>query len=100
MTTIAVRDKVMACDSMVGISSEGGGDRYYNNCRKVFEIQDISQIISGVLHVDYDDGFVAYLNGVEIARENIGAPGERPVYNESTTKIDPVSQLPQADQFR
>ncbi len=27
------------------------------------------------LHVDCDDGFVAWLNGVEIARENLGAPG-------------------------
>ncbi len=27
------------------------------------------------LSVDYDDGFVAYLNGKEIARKNLGAPG-------------------------
>lgn len=28
------------------------------------------------LHVDCDDGFVAWLNGVEVARENLGTPGE------------------------
>ncbi len=28
-----------------------------------------------VLQVEYDDGFVAYLNGVEVARYNCGAPG-------------------------
>lgn len=28
------------------------------------------------LGMDYDDGFVAYLNGVELARSNAGAPGE------------------------
>jgi len=29
-----------------------------------------------VLTVDYDDSFIAYLNGLEIARRNVGAPGE------------------------
>ena len=29
-----------------------------------------------VLHVDYDDAFIAYINGHEIARANIGHVGE------------------------
>jgi hypothetical protein len=33
------------------------------------------------LHVDYDDGFVAWLNGVEIARACIGTPGVPPRWN-------------------
>ena len=33
-----------------------------------------SQVLSAVLKTDYDDGFVAYLNGVEIARRGL-APG-------------------------
>ena len=33
------------------------------------------------MHADYDDGFVAYLNGVEIARNNIGTPGTPPAYS-------------------
>jgi len=44
--------------------------------RKEFEIQDTSIIDYVVLHVDFDDAFVAYLNGVEIARENIGWAGK------------------------
>ncbi len=36
--------------------------------RKHFVILDKSTITEGVLHVDYDDAFVAYLNGSEIAR--------------------------------
>ena len=36
--------------------------------RTNFTITDLSTIVDGVLHVDYDDAFVAYLNGVEIAR--------------------------------
>ncbi len=43
--------------------------------RKVFTIDDTSGIKSAILHVDYDDGFVAYLNGVEIARSYLGTPG-------------------------
>lgn len=39
--------------------------------RKKFQITDISAIESAILHVDYDDGFVAYINGVEIARSNL-----------------------------
>ena len=36
--------------------------------RKEFTVNDITDIEDAVLHMDYDDGFVAYLNGVEIAR--------------------------------
>ena len=38
--------------------------------RKTFDIQDINDISHLLLHADYDDGFVAYLNGTEIMRSN------------------------------
>lgn len=50
--------------------------------RKTFTIPDTSQILKGVLMMDYDDGFVAYLNGVEIARANLGQDGYRPLWNQ------------------
>ncbi|MBK7379893.1 MAG: CotH kinase family protein [Ignavibacteriales bacterium] len=50
--------------------------------RKKFNIEDITNIKYAILHVDYDDGFVAYLNGVEIARANIGTPGFFPAWNQ------------------
>ena len=50
--------------------------------RKKFTIADLSNILLAQLHVDYDDAFVAYLNGIEIARANIGQPGIRPAFNE------------------
>ncbi len=53
--------------------------------RKIFTVDDITNINMGVLHVDYDDAFVAYLNGVEIARANIGIVNIPPAYNESAT---------------
>jgi len=43
-----------------------------------FSIKDTSKIVAGVLHADYDDGFVAWLNGVEVARANID---RKPAWN-------------------
>lgn len=48
--------------------------------RKKFTVGDVSKIKEGYLHIDYDDAFVAYINGVEIARANITSDGS-PVYN-------------------
>jgi hypothetical protein len=33
-----------------------------------------------VLHVDYDDAFVAYINGIEVARSNVA--GDPPAYDQ------------------
>ncbi len=41
--------------------------------RKIFSIVDRDRIEDMILHVDYDDGFIAYLNGVEVARANMGS---------------------------
>jgi len=46
--------------------------------RHTFNIQDASDVAKAFLDVDYDDGFVAYLNGVEIARRNVGIAGGTP----------------------
>lgn len=59
--------------------------------RKTFSVQDVSDIKMVVLHVDYDDAFVAYLNGVEISRANIGTVNIPPPYNASATDFtEPV----------
>jgi hypothetical protein len=43
--------------------------------RRTFSVPNVADIQYLMLHMDYDDGFVAYLNGVEIARSNItGSP--------------------------
>jgi hypothetical protein len=47
--------------------------------RKKFELLDTGSIAYMVLFMDYDDAFVAYLNGKEIARSNIS--GTPPAYN-------------------
>jgi hypothetical protein len=44
--------------------------------RRAFDVPNPAAIGALELRADYDDGFVAYLNGVEVARRNI--PPERP----------------------
>ena len=39
--------------------------------RSSFTISDTSNVNDMMFHIDYDDAFVAYLNGIEIARDNI-----------------------------
>ena len=48
--------------------------------RKNFFISNVSEIESVLLDIDYDDGFVAYLNGQEIARNLVS--GTIPNYNQ------------------
>jgi hypothetical protein len=36
--------------------------------RRIFTVADPAQLKEAILNIDYDDGFVAYLNGQEIAR--------------------------------
>jgi hypothetical protein len=55
--------------------------------RKSFYLADASEFISALLYVDYDDAFVAYLNGTEIARANIGTIGIRPAFDEQSIDI-------------
>ncbi len=44
--------------------------------RKTFTLNNIESLESLWLHIDFDDAFVAYLNGTEIARQGIGQAGE------------------------
>ena len=52
--------------------------------RKEFEIEDPSIILKALFHIDYDDGYIAYLNGIEFSRRNLGSTGSI-VYHTSTT---------------
>ncbi len=52
--------------------------------KKEFYIPDSSKVKKALFHLDYDDGYIAYLNGVEFSRQNLGAMGS-PVYYFTTT---------------
>lgn len=51
--------------------------------RIAFTIADVAAIDQAILNIDYDDAFVAYLNGVEITRDNISSAGQ-PTWNQSS----------------
>ena len=76
----------------IGQSGFGYGDNDDNTeisqtisvyVRKEFEIEDPSIIHRALFHLDYDDGYVAYLNGTEFSRRNLGSPGSI-VYHTTT----------------
>ena len=52
--------------------------------RTTFEVagDELADLGALLLHVDYDDGFVAWLNGVEVARANVGVVGFVPDWDE------------------
>ncbi len=50
--------------------------------RRSFTIDDVDAVAGLVLRVEYDDAFVAYLNGVEVGRRNIGEVGTRPSHDD------------------
>lgn len=70
--------------------------------RTTFTIDDISVVDSLILHIDFDDGYVAYINGVEISRFNM--EGASPIsYSSFATDFitdpwlvrgDPLPQIP------
>ncbi len=77
-----------------GFGSGDGDDATFVNVnvvscyiRTTFRIEDLDVISALLMHVDYDDGFIAYLNGVEIARENLGHPGEA-VFFDTTCDLE------------
>ncbi len=55
--------------------------------KKEFIIEDPSIILKALFHIDYDDGYISYLNGVEFSRRNLGEPGSDIFYNTTTTGL-------------
>lgn len=54
--------------------------------RKEFNVSDVSNITDLILNIDYDDAFVAYLNGIEVAR-SFNVTENNPTFN-STLSVD------------
>lgn len=51
--------------------------------RMEFFLFDTSNIDAIIISADYDDAYVAYLNGYEVGRENIGTPWVEPQYTDT-----------------
>ena len=63
--------------------------------RKEFTINNISEISTAILHMVYDDAFVAYINGIEVARANIGVPGVPPAFDQESANSHEASGVPE-----
>ena len=68
---------------------EGLADGTYTSLylRAAFDLEGRDEIESLSLRVLFDDAFVAYLNGVEIARSNIGEEGTPPSFDELADSV-------------
>ncbi|MCF8370063.1 MAG: CotH kinase family protein [Bacteroidales bacterium] len=66
--------------------------------RRIFSVTNSSDLLGGLFYIDYDDAFVAYLNGVEIARGNIGTPGIIPTFDTNADNYNHEAQMYQGGQ--
>ncbi|MBK8808973.1 MAG: lamin tail domain-containing protein [Bacteroidales bacterium] len=57
--------------------------------RKEFIIESVEAVKELLLHIDYDDGFVAYINGIEIARAGFEI-GYTPLFTDFATGHEAV----------
>ena len=61
--------------------------------RTTFQVNHLDDFLSLVLHGDYDDGFVAFINGKEIARStNMGPSGSVVTFN-TTASVDHEAKM-------
>lgn len=61
--------------------------------RKEFTINDVDALLEIILHVDYDDGFIAFINGVPVAMENVSVPNDTDYDNAFFSGSDHEAQL-------
>jgi hypothetical protein len=54
--------------------------------RRAFSVPNLAAVTSLILEIDFDDGYVAYLNGSEITREHMATAAPNPVpFDEAAT---------------
>ena len=61
--------------------------------RKSFNINDLTKLSKAIINADYDDGFVAFLNGYEIARSDNLSEFGAVVPFDATTEYDHEASL-------
>ena len=55
--------------------------------RKTFTIDNVNEIGLMLFHIDYDDGYVAYINGKEFSRRNLGPENSSTSFNQTATGL-------------
>lgn len=66
--------------------------------RRTFDVADPAALSDLILELDYDDSFIAYINGIEVARSNFGTVGVPEPFdglgaNHESTNGDPLQPL-------
>jgi hypothetical protein len=69
-------------DDVTAIEADGSVRSVYT--RTAFEVANAAGIVSMILEVDYDDGYVAWLNGTEISR-SANMTASPPLWNSAAT---------------
>ncbi len=63
--------------------------------RRIFQLPELSELATLILSIDYDDGFIAYINGVEVARSSsmvdVGYP---PAFNATARESREAEGIP------
>lgn len=100
---INLPDKIESKSDEYILSIPPTGDKGSVFMRHIFEVSDLEQITQLALKIKYEGGFVAYLNGVEVARRNLGEDGSPAPFtlpaelseSRATENIDLTSYIPQ-----
>lgn len=85
-----------------GVNVSGGDDNWFTGTiltgmsnsyrgvflRRTFVVTNVSELLSVGLTANYDDGFIAWINGVEIARTNVN--GQPTYLTNATSSIEPA----------
>ena len=79
-----------------GMRDDGVNQTPYSSLyiRKPFQVADPDGLRSLVLAIDYDDSFIAYINGTEVARSDHGAPGTPEPFNGLGTRHESSNGKP------
>ena len=55
--------------------------------RKTFTIENLEEVRTMLFHIDYDDGYVAYINGKEFSRRNLGPQNSLTNYRQTASGL-------------
>jgi len=85
-------ETVSGAENLIGTAVPAGAFSVFT--RTFFSVQDVSQVQNLFFGADYDDGYVVWINGVEVSRST-GMPAGTPLWNTSPVSHESSNaQLP------
>ena len=80
---ILVQRAITQSGMILAVPTSGGYGSVF--MRRAFTVPHLASLTQLTLEMDYEDGFVAYLNGLEVARRGLGASGSPISYDTLAT---------------